>query len=144
MAELLYKHLSFAIIGAAMEVHKILGSGFLESVYQGSLEKELVLREIPFERKVKLPVSYKSELVGEYESDLVVDGKIVVEIKTISRLNSAHEAQAIHYLTATGLQLALLINFGSGSLEYQRIIKSEKQIKKSAPISEISGKNFLE
>ncbi len=144
MAELLYKHLSFAIIGAAMEVHKILGSGFLESVYQGSLEKELVLRGIPFERKVKLPVSYKGELVGEYESDLVVDGKIVVEIKAISRLNSAHEAQAIHYLTATGLQLALLINFGSGSLEYQRIIKSEKQIKKSAPISEISGKNFLE
>lgn len=94
--------------------------------------------------KVKLPVSYKGELVGEYEFDFVVDGKIVVEIKAISRLNSAHEAQAIHYLTATGLQFALLINFGSGSLEYQRIIKSEKQIKKSAPISEISGKNFLE
>jgi GxxExxY protein len=144
MAELLYKHLSFSIIGAAMEVHKTLGSGFLEAVYQGSLEKELALRGIPFERKVKLPVSYKGELVGEYEADLVVDGKIVMEIKAISRLISAHEAQAIHYLTATGLQLARLVNFGAGSLEYRRIIKSERQIKKFALISEISGKNSLE
>jgi GxxExxY protein len=122
-----------------MEVHNVLGSGFLESVYQTSFEKELTLRGIPFERKVKLPVSYKGELVGEYEADLVVDEKIVVEIKSISRLNSAHEAQAIHYLTATGLQLALLVNFGAGSLEYRRVIKSEKQKKQSAPISGIRG-----
>ena len=143
MAELLYKHLSFAIIGAVMEVHNVLGSGFLEAVYQVALEKELALRKIPFEHKVKLPVLYKGELIGEYEADLVVDGKIVLELKSISRFNSAHEAQAIHYLTATGLQLALLINFGAGSLEHRRSIKSEKQIKKSAPISEICGKNSL-
>ena len=86
-----------------------------------------------------MPVSYKGELVGEYEADLVVDEKIIVEIKSISRLNSVHEAQAIHYLTATGLQLALLVNFGTGSLEYRRVIKSEKQTKKSASISEIRG-----
>ncbi len=144
MAELLYKDLSFAIIGAAMEVHNVLGPGFLEAVYQVALEKELALRKISFEPRVKLPVAYKGELIGEYESDLVVDGKIIVELKSISRFNSAHEAQAIHYLTATGLQLALLINFGAGSLEYKRIIKSEKQIKKSAPISEIRGKNSLD
>ncbi|MBI5841395.1 MAG: GxxExxY protein [Chloroflexi bacterium] len=130
MAELLFKQLSFAIIGAAMEVHNILGSGFLEAVYQKALEKELMLRGIPFEHKVKLPVMYKGELISEYEADLVVDGKIVVEIKSISRLNSIHEAQAIHYLTATGLQLALLVNFGAGSLEYRRVIKSEKTDKK--------------
>jgi len=135
MVDLLYKHLSFAIIGAAMEVHNILGSGFLEAVYQVALEKEFTLRGIPFEHKVKLPVSYKDELIGEYEADLIVDGKIVVELKSLSRLNSAHEAQAIHYLTATGLQLALLINFGTGSLEYRRVIKSEKQINKSVPIA---------
>lgn len=137
MAELLYKHLSFAIIGAAMEVHNILGSGFLEAVYQVALEKELKLRKIPFEHKVKLPISYKGELIGEYEADLVVDGKIVVELKSVSRFSSAHEAQAIHYLTATGVQLALLINFGAGSLEYRRVIKSERQNKKSASISDI-------
>ena len=139
MVDLLYNQLSFAIIGAAMEVDNILGSGFLEAVYQAALEKELMLRGILFERKVKLPVLYKGELIGEYEADLVVDGKNVVEIKSISRLNSAHEAQAIHYLTATGLQLALLINFGSTSLEYRRVIKSEKQINKSVPIGEIRG-----
>lgn len=144
MAELLYKDLSFAIIGAAMEVHNVLGPGFLEAVYQIALEKELALRKISFEPKVKLPVSYKGELIGEYEADLVVDGKIIVELKSISRFNSVHEAQAIHYLTSTGLQLALLINFGAGSLEYRRIIKSEKQIKKSAPIREIRGKNSLD
>jgi GxxExxY protein len=139
MVELLYKQLSFAIIGAAMEVQNVLGAGFLEAVYQTALEKELRLRGIPFERKVKLPVLYKGELIGEYEADLVVDGKIIVEIKSISKLNSAHEAQAIHYLTATGLQLALLINFGSSSLEYRRVIKSEKTNKKSALIDEIRG-----
>jgi GxxExxY protein len=139
MVELLYKHLSFAIIGAAMEVHTILGSGFLEAVYQTALEKELKLREIPFRHKVSLPVSYKGGLVGEYEADLVVDEKIIVEIKSISRLNSVHEAQAIHYLAATGLQLALLVNFGASSLEYRRVIKSEKQTKKSALIGEIRG-----
>jgi GxxExxY protein len=142
LAELLYKHLSFTIIGAAMEVHNVLGSGFLEAVYQAALEKELQLRKIPFEPKVKLPISYKGELIGEYEADLVVDGKIVVELKSVSRFNSAHEAQAIHYLTATGMQLALLVNFGAGSLEYRRVIKSERQNKKSASISEIRGQGM--
>ncbi len=144
MTELLYKDLSFSIIGAAMEVHNILGSGFLEAVYQSALEREFALRKISFQSKVKLPVSYKGEVIGEYEADLVIDKKIIVELKAISRFNSAHEAQALHYLTATGLQLALLINFGAGSLEYRRIIKSEKQIKKSAVISEIRGKNSLD
>ncbi|CAG0978106.1 hypothetical protein ANAEL_01570 [Anaerolineales bacterium] len=136
MTELLYKELSFAVIGAAMEVHGILGSGFLEAVYQAALEKELKLRAIPFKSQVHLPVIYKNELVGEYKADFVVDEKIVVEIKSLSRLNSAHEAQAIHYLTATGLQLALLINFGAGSLDYRRVVKTNK---KSAPIREIRG-----
>lgn len=144
MAELLYKQLSFDIVGAAMEVHNILGSGFLEAVYQTALEKELKFRGIPFEPKVKLPVSYKGELIGEYEADLVVDGKIVVELKSVSRFNAAHEAQVIHYLTAIDMQLALLINFGTGSLEYRRIVKSQKQPQKFAPIREISGIKSLD
>ncbi|MDD2922112.1 MAG: GxxExxY protein, partial [Anaerolineales bacterium] len=81
MTELLYKELTYAIIGAAMEVHTILGSGFLESVYQTALERELSLRKILFERKVKLPVTYKDVEVGIYEADMVVDGKVIVEIK---------------------------------------------------------------
>lgn len=123
MVELLYKELTFAVIGAAMEVHRILGSGFLESVYQVALERELTLRGIMFERKVKLPVTYKDILVGEYEADLVIDGKFIVEIKSVSKFNASHQAQAMHYLAATGLRLALLLNFGTGSLEHRRVIK---------------------
>ena len=128
MAEILFKALSFAIIGAAMEVHQILGPGLLESVYQAALEKELKLRGIPFQHQVELPVSYKGDLIGVYRADLVVDEKIIIEIKGISRLNASHEAQAIHYLALTGLQLAILINFGIGSLESRRVVKSENKI----------------
>ena len=127
MTEVLYKHLSFAVVGAAMEVHRVLGSGFLESVYQIALEKELTLRGIPFKHQVELPVTYKEEMVGVYKADLVVDEKMIVEIKSVSRLNSAHDAQAIHYLTATGLELALLLNFGGGSLAYRRVVKTNQK-----------------
>lgn len=122
MTELLYKELTFAVIGAAMEVHRILEPGFLEAVNQGALERELALRKIPFERKVKLPVVYKDVFVGEYEADLVVDQKLV-EIKAVTNFNSQHQAQAMHYLAATGYRLALLINFGTGSLQHRRVIK---------------------
>jgi GxxExxY protein len=121
--ELLYKELTFAVIGAAMEVHTILGPGFLESVYQAALERELTLRGIPFEKQVELPVSYKETLVGEYIADFIIDGKLIVEIKAVSNFNSQHQAQAMHYLTATGCRLALLLNFGTGSLEHRRVIK---------------------
>jgi len=87
------------------------------------LERELTLRGIPFERKVKLPVIYKDLVIGEYEADLVIDKKFIVEIKAVSKFNASHQAQAMHYLTATGLRLALLLNFGTGSLEHRRVIK---------------------
>lgn len=128
MAEILFKELSFAIIGAAMEIHKILGPGFLESVYQVALGKELILRRIPFCHQVDLPVTYKGDIIGVYKADLVVDNKIILEIKGISRLNTSHQAQALHYLSATGLELAILINFGMSSLEYHRVIKSENKL----------------
>jgi len=123
MVELLYKELTFTVIGAAMEVHKILGPGFLETVYQLALAHELTLRKIPFEQQVRLPVSYKDILVGEYIADFMIDGKLIVEIKAVSNFNSQHQAQAMHYLAATGLRLALLLNFGTGSLEHRRVIK---------------------
>jgi GxxExxY protein len=123
MAELLCKELTFAIIGAAMEVHRLLGPGFLEAVYQKALARELRDRDIPFQEQVHLPIIYKGDLVGDYIADFVIDGKIIVEIKAVSRHNSAHQAQAIHYLTATGLRLALLLNFGAVSLQHHRVIK---------------------
>ncbi len=121
--QILYKELSYAIIGAAMEVHRTLGPGFLEAVYQGALAHEFSLRGIPFEQFRRLPVTYKGVLVGEYVADFVVDGQIIVEIKAVSSLNAAHEAQALNYLAATGLRLAILLNFGTESLQRRRLVR---------------------
>ena len=123
MTELLYKELTFAVIGGAMEVHRILVPGFLESIYQAALERELMLRDIPFEKQARLPVRYKDVLVGEYIADFMVDRKVIVEIKAVSNFHSQHQAQAMHYLTATGFPFALLLNFGTGSLQHHRVIK---------------------
>ncbi len=126
MTELISQDLSYAIIDATMEVHRILGSGFLEGVYQAALANEFTLRGITFEQQVRLPVCYKDTLVGEYITDFVVEGKIILEIKSVSTLNDAHKAQAINYLAATGYQLALLLNFGQASLEHRRIVRTKK------------------
>jgi len=123
MAEILFKELSFAIVGAAMEVHRQLGLGFLEAVYQKALAYELTLRGIPFEEQKVLSVYYKGELVGEYKADFVTDGKIILELKSVSAISNAHRAQARNYLAATGLRLAILINFGAASLETKRVVK---------------------
>jgi len=93
MTELLYKELTFAVIGAAMEVHKILGPGFLEAVYQAALERELTLHGIPFQRQFHLPVVYKDLLVGDYVADFVVEEKLILEIKAASALNANHQAK---------------------------------------------------
>jgi GxxExxY protein len=123
MAKILYKDLSYAIVGAAMEVHRILGPGFLEAVYQAALAHELALRDIRFEQFKRLPVMYKGILVGDYVADFVVEDKVILEIKAVSELHPKHEAQAINYLTATGFRLAILLNFGSGSLQHRRLVK---------------------
>jgi len=100
-------------------------------VYQKALAHELTLRGIRFEQFKKLPVYYKGVLVGDYEADpsatlrtcFVIEGKIILEIKAVSTLHPRHEAQAINYLTATGFRLAILLNFGTSSLEHQRLVK---------------------
>jgi GxxExxY protein len=130
MAKLVYEELTYLIIGAAMEVHKVLGNGFLEAVYQKALEHELRLRKILFEAQVHLPVYYKGELVGDYIADFLIDGRIIVEIKAVSTMNDAHLAQTIHYLTATNNQVGLLINFGAKSLEHRRVVNTK--LEKSA------------
>lgn len=123
MAEILYKELSYVVVGAAMEVHQQLGASFLEKVYQKALAHELTLRQIPFKQYKPLPVIYKGVLVGEYEADFMVNGKIILEIKAISALHPAHEAQAMHYLAATGYRLAILLNFGKESSQQKRVTR---------------------
>jgi len=120
--EFLYKDLTYAIIGAAMEVHRILGPGFLESVYEEALAHEFDLRGIPYERQAKLAVRYKDVVAGEFRADFLVDGKVVVELKAIKALTEGDEAQLLNYLKGTGYRVGLLLNFGSSSLEYKRRI----------------------
>jgi len=122
MSKYLYKELSYEIIGAAMEVHRELGPGFPEAVYQASLERELDLRKIPFTSQAHVPVKYKGAVVAEYYLDLVVDEKIDVELKALGELAPVHEAQVLAYLKASGLRLGLLFNFGQPSLQTRRII----------------------
>jgi GxxExxY protein len=123
MVEILFRDLSYAIVGAAMEVHRILGPGFLEAVYEAALAHELVLRGIRFEQQKRLPVYYKDQLAGEYVADFLIEDQVIVEIKAVSALAQAHEAQAHNYLAATGLRLAILINFGAKSLDQKRIVR---------------------
>lgn len=120
---MLYEELSHQILGAAIEVHRVLGSCFLEAVYDKALAHELTLRQIPFKRHVKLPVDYKSISVGEYQADFVIQDKVIIEIKSVSSLVPAHVAQALHYLACTGYRLALLLNFGSKTVQIKRIIR---------------------
>ncbi len=120
MPELLYSDLTGSIIGAAMEVHRVLGHGFLEAVYEAALAHELDLRGIPYERQKRLTVTYKGEAVGDYVADFVVDGKVVVELKATRGLAEVDEAQLLNYLKAAGMRVGLLFNFGTPSLEHRR------------------------
>ena len=124
---------TFAIIGAAMEVHRQLGHGFLEAVYQEAMAIEMTGRKIPFQREVPLPVSYKGQqLQCSYRADFVCYGNVVVELKAISQLTGADEAQVINEMKATGIQRALLINFGAPSLEYKRRVFNLRESAQSA------------
>jgi GxxExxY protein len=124
---------TYALIGAAMEVHKHLGHGFLEAVYQEALALELAARGISFHRAVTIPVKYKNySLRCGYRADFVCFETIVLELKAISQLTGADEAQTINALKATGLQRALLINFGAPSLDYKRLVFNLRESAQSA------------
>lgn len=128
MAEkILYPDESYNIIGVALEVHNTLGCGFTEPLYQEAFEKELQLRNIPYEREKTFYVTYKGlELEKEFRADFVCYNKIIVELKAVSDFAEEHYAQVYNYLKASGLQLGLLINFGKKRLEYKRIPCNQK------------------
>lgn len=114
---------TYAIIGAAMEVHRVLGRGFLEAVYQDALALELVAGKIPFEREREIAVFYKGQRLGTgYRADFTCHGDVIVEVKVIDRLSGMEEAQLLNYLKATGIEIGLLLNFGGASLELRRLI----------------------
>ena len=120
---LVYKEEVYDIVGAAMEVHRVLGNGFLEAIYQEALAIEFARRDIPFSREQNIPVYYKDVLLEKhYKADFVCYHRILLEIKALSSLTGEHEAQLLNYLKATGFKVGLLVNFGQGSLIYKRFV----------------------
>ena len=117
---------TYAIIGAAMEVHRQLGCGFLEAVYQEALEIELTARGIPFVAQAELPIYYKGRVLKTfYKADLIGYEAVIVELKALSHLSGVEDSQVLNYLKATGHEVGLLLNFGRTSLEYKRLIRSK-------------------
>lgn len=117
-----YSDMTSKIIGSSMEVHKILGNGFQEVIYQRALEKEMVLQGLSFAREFEMPIFYKEEQIGTRRVDFLVEEVVSVELKALVKLEDVHLAQAINYLEAYNLEIGLLINFGAKSLEFKRLI----------------------
>ena len=122
--ELIFKDEVYTIMGAAMDVQRELGSGFLESVYQESMQMELPRRQVPFESQRTLRIRYKGEMLKkEFIADLICFGKILIELKAQESLSGREEAQVLNYLKATGIKVGLVINFGSHpNLEWKRLV----------------------
>ncbi len=117
-----YSSLTSKIIGCAMEIHKILGNGFQELIYQRALEKEIALQGLAYAREFEMPIFYKDDQIGTRRVDFLVEGAVSVELKAVVKLEDVHLAQALNYLEAYNLEIGLLINFGAKSLEFKRLI----------------------
>ncbi len=123
--KLLYSEITGPVIGAAMEVHTILGPGFLESVYEEAFAIELDLRNISYKRQYPIDIFYKEKLAKQFVCDFIIEDVVVVELKALSQLGDIEKAQIINYLKATKLPVGLLLNFGAKSLEYKRFANTK-------------------
>lgn len=123
--KIVFKEESYKIIGACMKVHRALGAGFLEAVYEEAMEKEFIEQAIPFRRQVKLNIFYEGkQLTKFYKADFICYDKIILEIKSVNIMPKAFYDQMNNYLTATKKELGMLINFGQPSLDYKRIVNT--------------------
>jgi GxxExxY protein len=120
-----YKETTGKIIGAAMQVHKMLGNGFQEGIYQRAMEIELPYFGLDFKREFEMPIFYRNQHIGTRRVDFLVEDVISVELKAVIKLEDVHLAQAINYLEAYNIEVGLLINFGSKSLEIKRLINTK-------------------
>jgi GxxExxY protein len=123
-----HSELTGKIIGCAMEVHRTLGNGFQEVIYQRALAIEMAQQSLNFSREHEMVIHYKGVEIGTRRVDFFVDGKIMLELKAIIQLEDVHLAQAINYLEAYGMEIGLLINFGSRSLQFKRVTKPQKKL----------------
>lgn len=135
MDELKHKEITEKIIGASFEVHKFLGNGFQEVIYPRALSYEMRKAGLEFAREIEQDIFYKDldEPIGTRRADIVVESKVLVELKALTKLEDVHLAQALNYLKAYRLEIGLLINFGSKSLEFKRLILSQKSAKSINP-----------
>lgn len=123
------KELSYLIMHAAFEVHNELGPGFPESIYEEAMNRELTSRGVQLERQKKVKVYFKGEPLGEFILDNVANGRMILEYKAVSELARIHEQQALSYLKATGLELAIVINFGSERVQSSRVVNTKGKAK---------------
>ena len=129
-----YKDITGKIIGAAMQVHKVLGNGFQEVIYQCALEIEMAFLNLDFKREFEMPIYYRNQQIGTRRVDFLVEDVISVELKAIINLEDVHTAQAINYLEAYNIEVGLLINFGSKSLQFKRLINSKYNLLNFTPL----------
>ncbi|HYK76713.1 MAG TPA: GxxExxY protein [Daejeonella sp.] len=123
-----YSDITAKILGSCFEVHKVLGNGFQEVIYQRALEREMPIRGLFFVREFKMPIFYKEVQIGTRRVDFLVENVVSLELKALAKLEDVHLAQAINYLEAYNLEIGMLINFGAKSLEYRRLINSKFKI----------------
>jgi GxxExxY protein len=127
-AEIPYSDITRRVIGCAMEVHKRLGNGFQEVIYQRALAIEMAAQGLSFSREHEMPIHYRGEEIGTRRVDFFVEGVVMVELKAIIQLEAVHLAQGINYLEAYGLDVGLILNFGARSLEYKRLMKPKNRL----------------
>ena len=135
MATYKFHEITEKVIGASMKVHSALGNGFQEVIYQRALEIELQEHNVRFKREFSMPIYYKGYNIGERRVDFFVEDKIMVELKAITQLENVHLAQAKNYLEAYNIQVGLLINFGSISLQFKRL-ENVKFVENSFPLNQ--------
>ena len=119
---IVHRELSYSVVGCAQQVHAGLGPGFPEAVYQKAVCHELIKAKIPFQSQAEMDVAYDGIICGAFKADLVVDDRIILELKAVDCLSAQHDAQALTYLKASGLKLAILINFGEERLVFRRLV----------------------
>ena len=127
----------YKVIGAAMAVHRHFGAGYLEEVYKNALMVELEAEGLRSEKEVPISVIYKDVRVGDYRADIVVENKLILELKAVTALNAAHEAQLVNYLNATGIDDGLLINFGTASLQHKHKYRVYRQPQPLNPVNPV-------
>ena len=120
--KIFHKELSYKIIGVAMQVHRGLGFGFLEKVYENAMMVLLRKEMINSVQQAAITVHFMGVVVGEYYADILADDRIILELKSLEKITDAHKAQALNYLKATGKKLAIILNFGKDRLEYERLV----------------------